>query len=160
MAYMATATYREDHPTTRRVTELRFERDRKAIHWIWENVSGSPVMAEGNAPLYRWGSRIAIYTGLPTIIGWDWHQTQQRWGFRHMIEERMRDLRALYTDTNHERTLALLRQYDVSYVYVGDLERAFYPEDGLRKFDGMVGRDVDVVYDDDGVRIYRVRPPT
>ena len=45
----------------------------------------------------------------------------------------------------------------MTYVYVGDLERAFYPEDGLRKFDLMVGSDLDVVYDQDGVKIYRVR---
>ncbi|TAK24718.1 MAG: hypothetical protein EPO26_05765 [Chloroflexota bacterium] len=156
-AYMESASYREDHPTTQRVTALKFSRDLRAIEWIWDNVKGSPVIAEGNAPLYRWGSRISIYTGLPTIIGWDWHQSQQRAGFRFMIEERLRDLRALFTDENVERTRALLAKYDVTYVYVGDMERAYYPERGLRKFDTMTGSDLDVVYDDDGVRIYRVR---
>jgi uncharacterized membrane protein len=154
---MESAVYREDHPQAVRKIDLPFERDKRAIEWIWENVQGSPVIAEANAPLYRWGSRISIYTGLPTILGWDWHQTQQRWGFRYMIEDRMRDLRALYSDVNRERTVELLNRYDVTYVYVGDLERAFYPEEGLRKFDDMVGRELDLVYDRDGVKIYRVR---
>jgi YYY domain-containing protein len=156
-AYMATAVYREDHPQAVRKLDLRFANDQRAIEWIWDNVDGSPVIAEASVPLYRWGSRISIYTGLPTILGWDWHQTQQRWGFRYMIEDRMRDLRALYSDVNRDRTLQLLSRYDVTYVYVGDLERAFYPEEGLRKFDEMVGRDLDLVYDQDGVKIYRVR---
>jgi YYY domain-containing protein len=156
-AYMETAVYHEDHPQAVRKMDLRFSRDLKAIEWIWDNVDGSPVIAEASVPLYRWGSRVSIYTGLPTILGWDWHETQQRWGFRYMIEDRVRDLRALYSDVNRERTLQLLNKYDVTYVYVGDLERAFYPEEGLRKFDAMVGTDLDVVYDQDGVKIYRVR---
>ncbi len=156
-AYMETAIYREDHPTTVRVTELRLSRDLRAIEWIWDNVDGSPVIAEANVPLYRWGSRISIYTGLPTILGWDWHQTQQRWGFRHMIEERVRDVRALYSDEDLVRTRGLLQKYNVAYIYVGDLERAYYPPGGLAKFDRMAGTDLDVVYDADGVKIYRVR---
>jgi len=156
-AYMETAIYREDHPTTVRVTELRLSRDLRAIEWIWDNVDGSPVIAEANVPLYRWGSRISIYTGLPTILGWDWHQTQQRWGFRHMIEERVRDVRALYSDEDLARTRGLLRKYNVAYIYMGDLERAYYPPGGLAKFDRMAGADLDIVYDADGVKIYRVR---
>jgi uncharacterized membrane protein len=119
------------------------------------------VIAEANVPLYRWGSRISIYTGLPTIIGWDHHQKQQRGdyvpGMPQVVDERVRDVRALYSEVNRAHTLQLLSKYDVTYVYVGDLERAFYPEDGLRKFDLMVGSDLDVVYDQDGVKIYRVR---
>jgi uncharacterized membrane protein len=112
---------------------------------------------EGNSPLYRWGSRVSIYTGLPTVIGWDWHQKQQRWGYQGQIEERLRDVRTLYTDTSVPRTVELLGKYQVRYVYVGDLERAYYPGPGLAKFDQMVGQQLDLVYDSAGVRIYRVR---
>ncbi|HEY3083461.1 MAG TPA: DUF2298 domain-containing protein [Chloroflexota bacterium] len=160
-AYMASAVYREDHPEAVRKMDLIFSRDQRAIEWIWDNVVGSPVIAEANVPLYRWGSRISIYTGLPTIIGWDHHQKQQRGGYvpgmPPVVDDRVRDVRALYSDVNRERTLQLLNKYDVTYVYVGDLERAFYPEEGLRKFDQMVGSDLDLVYDQDGVKIYRVR---
>src|SRR5207302_7562052 len=124
--------------------------------WIWDNVQGSPVIAEGQTPLYRWGSRISIYTGLPTIIGWDWHQTQQRWGFRNQIEDRSRDVHDLFSDPSKDRALELLRRYDVSYVYVGELERAYYPASGLAKFDQMVGNELELVYSQDGVKIYHV----
>jgi uncharacterized membrane protein len=112
-------------------------------------------------PEYRWGSRIAIYTGLPTLVGWPHHEKQQRGnyapGVPQIVDDRVRDVRTLYTDVNRERTLQLLDRHEVAYVYVGDLERAFYPEAGLRKFDAMVGTDLDVVYDHDGVKIYKVR---
>jgi uncharacterized membrane protein len=153
---MQSAVYHDSHREALRPSQLQLASDLRAIEWLWDNVPGSPVIAEGNAPLYSWGSRVSIYTGLPTIIGWDWHQTQQRFGFRHMIEERLRDVRTLFTDANPQRALEILRRYNVRYVYVGELERVYYPEAGLRKFDEMVGRDLELVYDQDRVRIYRV----
>jgi YYY domain-containing protein len=155
-AYMQSAVYQDGHREALRPSQLQLASDLHAIEWLWDNVPGSPVIAEGNAPLYSWGSRVSIYTGLPTIIGWDWHQTQQRFGFRNMVEERMRDVRTLFADPSPQRALEILSRYHVRYVYVGELERAYYPEVGLRKFDEMVGRDLELVYDQDRVRIYRV----
>ena len=76
--------------------------DYEAIQWLQDNVKGTPVVAEAgsgllNVPLYQWGSRISINTGLPTIIGWDWHQRQQRsimpgW----VIDRRLQDVASLY----------------------------------------------------------------
>ena len=50
------------------------------IHWLEDNVQGTPTIMEGlsDNPLYHWSNRISIYTGLPDVIGWNWHQKQQR----------------------------------------------------------------------------------
>ncbi len=44
------------------------------------NIEGSPVIAEahGSNPYRSIANRVAMYTGLPAIVGWDWHQRQQR----------------------------------------------------------------------------------
>ena len=136
--------------------------DLQAIRWLQDNVVGTPTILEAgvgpqpHVPLYSWGSRISSYTGLPTVQGWDWHQKQQRWGYREMIDDRLRDVWTMYADPSPARALDLLRQYGVQYIYVGALERAYYPPSGLDKFDRMVGSDLELVYDRDGVKIYHL----
>ncbi len=151
MAYMASAVHREQEQP------IQLKWDREAILWLQQNVEGSPVMLEASTPIYRWGSRVSIYTGLPTVLGWDWHQSQQRWGHRPEVEQRKRDVAAIYTDPEVVRALELLKKYDVSYVYIGQLERVFYPEAGLRKFEAMAGSgQLRQVYQNQEVRIYQV----
>jgi uncharacterized membrane protein len=120
------------------------------------NVNGTPTILEGTRPIYRWGSRISIYTGLPTVIGWDWHQKQQRWGYQDQVDQRAADVARMYNDPSPGTTLALLHQYQVKYVILGQLEQAFYPG-AAGKFDAMVGSSLDVVYNLDGVKIYQVK---
>ena len=103
-------------------------------------LKGSPVILEGNTPIYRWGSRVSIYTGLPTILGWDWHQTQQRWGYPDGLHQRKADVTTLYSTTDITTTLALLHRYQVEYVYVGELERLYYPVSGIDKFHTMTNQ--------------------
>jgi YYY domain-containing protein len=150
MAFMAHARYED------RDRDLRLPEDYRAITWMLHNVEGSPVILEGQAGLYRWHARFSTYTGLPTIIGWDWHQKQQRGDYAPWIDDRLRDVKTLYETRNPVATSALLRKYGVEYIVVGGLERAYYPPAGLAKFEAMVGNGLEVAYRDGGVTIYRV----
>ncbi|MEO7841540.1 MAG: hypothetical protein ABIU06_19540 [Anaerolineales bacterium] len=121
-------------------------------------VHGIPTIVEANTPLYRWGARVSIYSGLPTVIGWDWHQKQQRSVLPGpMIDERIQDVRNIYTDNDLKETMRLLDQYDVQYVYVGALERIYYGGSGLTKFDQATEL-WDLVYQNEQVKIYQVLP--
>ncbi len=151
MAYMDTARYYDQGQY------LTLAHDAEAIRWLQDHVLGTPVIAEANTPLYRWGGRISVYTGLPSIIGWDWHQRQQRAALDGIVVDwRLQDLRELYETASPERAAELLGRYGVGLVYVGELERAYYPAEGLTKFDAMVGQQLDIVYRQGPVTIYRV----
>ena len=134
--------------------ELRW--DLQAIAWLQDNVKGSPVVLETQDAQYRWNSRISIYTGLPTVLGWPWHQTQQRMKYYPAVRQRASHVDEMYSTVDVDRTLELLRQYEVEYVVVGQLERAYYPTLAFGKFDRMA-RDglATVVYENEGTRIYR-----
>ena len=149
--YMETAAYRDAQGS------LSLRSDREAMEWLRDNVRGTPVIAEGNTPLYRWGSRVSIYTGFPTIVGWDWHQTQQRFDYRSEVSRRVDQVRRLYTTTSQDEALQILQEYDVAYVYVGQLERLYYPKAGLTKFDSMTNGPLELVKRFPEVNIYRVK---
>ena len=152
MAYMSVARYHDNN------RELVLEHDRQAITWMQDHIVGSPVIAEANTPLYRWGSRVSIYTGLPSIVGWDWHQKQQRASVSSLVVDwRLEDLRELFNTQDTARATELLKRYHVGYIYVGELERAYYDPLGLLKFEQMVGTTLDVAYHRPPVTIYRVR---
>jgi uncharacterized membrane protein len=123
-----------------------------------ENISGSPVVLEGNAPLYHWGSRVSIYTGLPTVIGWDWHEKQQRSIIDGaIVDRRIADVRTIYDTQDIRQATELLKRFRVSYIYVGDLEHAFYSAEGLAKFDAMAhDGELELVYQNSRVKIFQV----
>ncbi|MCL4370395.1 MAG: DUF2298 domain-containing protein [Chloroflexi bacterium] len=151
MAYMKGASFRDQNQ------EIVMARDYGAIRWIQDHVAGSPVVLEAQIPEYRWGSRVSIYTGLPTVLGWTWHERQQRWGYQGMIDERLRDVKTMFDTTDVAQLSVLLQKYHVRLIYVGDLERAYYSAVGLAKFDGMVAAGkLSVLYRSDGVTIYSV----
>jgi uncharacterized membrane protein len=151
MEYMRSATYGD------RNGEIQLASDYEGIMWLRENVQGSPIVLEGVTPIYRWGGRISVYTGLPSVVGWQWHQEQQRWGYRSAIADRARDVKQIYSTTDASEALLLLHKYGVEYVYVGQLERLYYPDDGLGKFEGDLSEHLERVYQNDHVKIYRVQ---
>ena len=134
--------------------ELRSDAD--AIMWLQDNVPGTPVVLEAHGDQYRWNGRMSVYTGLPTVIGWPWHQTQQR-NDRNLIRERAQDVSSIYNTLSKNTALELINKYGVRYIVVGDLERIYYLPHGIEKFDQMV-RDgtLEMAYANDGTTIYRV----
>ncbi len=129
--------------------------DYAAIAWLNENVSGTPVILEAPGGAYEYEGRVSAHTGLPTLLGWAGHEHQWRGNYD---EQALRepDIETLYASVNPVEVQSLLTKYNISYVYVGPLERGRYPAAGLAKFAGMM----DVVYDTGAVTIYRYDPNT
>jgi len=147
--------------------DIAYAGDADAIAWFFANVSGSPVVAEASIGPYRCnGSRISSATGLPTIIGWERHEQQQR--YPDTLPARVADVRTLYTSPDIAEKASILRRYNVAYVVVGDLERVYSINDndctpsgsqaGIEAFDAMVGTTLEVAHASRGTTIYRVLP--
>ena len=135
---------------------IDMERDFEGITWLRENVRGSPVVLEANTPTYRWGGRVSIHTGLPSVVGWKWHQEQQRWGYRDMVQPRIRDVDRIYSTSDVSQAMSLLDRYDVKYVYLGQVEKLYYPADGIAKFEAGLAPRLRTVFETEHVTIYEV----
>ena len=98
--------------------------------------------------MYDWASSPgASMTGVPTVAGWG-HEIGYRGREAYVARVRVAD--AMYRAAP-ERRVALLRAYDVRYVWVGEAERARY---GSASFAGIAG--VDPVVETESVTLYRV----
>ncbi len=165
MAYMPYATYFENYPNVTESTpeaqrgiNMDLSQDYRAIRWMQENVQDSPVIVEANSRnLYRWYSRFTIYTGLPGVVGWEWHQQQQRTlNPPEWVTKRILDINQFYTTVDTEFTKQFLNLYQVKYIVLGQLEQVTYPGPGLEKFPAFEGNLWKEVYRDESTVIYEV----
>ncbi len=152
MDYMKTSRYSDFDK------DMDLSQDYRAIRWMQDNIEGSPVIVEANIPEYRWGSRYTIYTGLPGVVGWNWHQRQQRAVVNSdWVQQRVDQVGQFYSTQNQEEVKDFLRRYNIRYIVVGQLERAAYPAGGISKFESLNGILWDEVYRDGETVIYKVR---
>ncbi len=151
MAYMDTSYYNDQD------VEMELRQDADAIRWMQENIPGSPVIVEAHNPEYRWGTRMSIYTGLPGVVGWNWHQRQQRGVISDQwVTDRVDAVPRFYLTTERSETEEFLRKYDVRYIVVGQLEKAYYPGPGLVKFQQWDGDLWRKVFEVDDTAVYEV----
>ncbi|MFN8505911.1 DUF2298 domain-containing protein [Kouleothrix sp.] len=154
MAFMQTARWAENE------RQFPLAEDAAAIAWMRQNIAGTPIVLEAETAPYRWAGRVSAYTGLPTLLGWPWHEQRQRFVALAggVIDRRERLIARLYSGAEPAgATLRDLQLYGVEYVYVGQLERALYPAAGLAQLDALAeAGQITAVYRRDATVIYQV----
>jgi YYY domain-containing protein len=150
LAFMSVGSY--TWPNERNRIEMKYDLD--AIHWLNENVVGTPVIAEAAIGYYREGGmRVASYTGLPSLLGM--HQSEQR--YSEDVGKRDGQAREFFNTRDSARAMQLIRELHIGYIYLGQLEYVTYEPAGLAKFEQMEKANVlEVVYQNPRVKIYRV----
>jgi YYY domain-containing protein len=157
MAFMTKAVYAD------RGQDMPLVHDLEAIRWMLENVEGSPVVAEVNTypMLYGWGNRYAMFTGNPAVVGWDYHERQQRSiGLSvpdpEAVPDRVAAVQEAFRTRDPDRAYRILRRFGVDYLVVGPLERAYFPG-GQKKWAEREGILWTLAFRNEGVQIYRLR---
>jgi sugar lactone lactonase YvrE len=114
--------------------EKRAPGDRGAIDWINANVRGLPVLLEAQGPAYQDFTRLSMHTGLPTVLGWDYH-VFQRGHAQPEIDRRKEDVVTAYTSPDEAVVKQILLRTHVALVAVGNLERRTYAGGNLARFE-------------------------
>jgi len=147
--------------------------DSQTIEWINRNIKKRTTILEAAGDSYGYFGRIGVFTGMKNPINWFSHQWT--WRFRYPAGvESWREIIGQEVDTGFEdikaiaidaakiyliddplETEALLRRHDISYVYIGDLERETYP--GLKEEKwNILG---EIVFETGNSRLYKVGLP-
>lgn len=111
------------------------------------SLTGNERIVEAEGGDYTYYSRISSFTGIPAIIGQPFHEYMWRGDTTGWYSTRLSDIRSIYQDP--DKTIYLMKKYNATLLYVGDLERDRYsvnlPAEGL-----------ELVYSDQGTDIYRL----
>lgn len=106
----------------------------QATQWLRDNSQPSDVILEATGGPYSLYSRLATYSGRPTVLGWANHERQWRAGQPELLEEvsaRSENIVRIYGEATPDERQGLLHRYAVSYVYYGRMEREMQAEAGL-----------------------------
>jgi YYY domain-containing protein len=126
--------------------------DYEAIQWLNTNIVGAPAILEAPGGAYQYEGRVSTQTGLPTLLGWAGHEHQWR-GNTVEQSRRLPVVEELCSGNDVQKTLTLLREYDITYVYVGAVERSRCLASSLEQLDRLM----ETVYNRNGVKIYTWR---
>ncbi|MCK4723870.1 MAG: hypothetical protein KAT75_11215, partial [Dehalococcoidia bacterium] len=153
----ATITFTDSFGREATLNGLAFvERSRpseyEAIQWLNSEVDGAPVIVE--SPKGDWPEvfRVSSRTGLPTILGDAGKQRLWR-GSDILFRGREEDINLIYQSDDMAQVQQLLEKYEVTYVYVGYLEREHFGNEVAEKFADFM----DVAFENEGVTIFKVR---
>jgi cytochrome c-type biogenesis protein CcmH/NrfG len=100
----------------------------KSMREFYDNIKGTPVVLQSSIWPYRGGgSWIAVNTGLPIVLGYDHHSSQQHYDFQ--VWKRSNngggggDIHEMYDTADIENAISLINRYHITYIHLGVIER-------------------------------------
>jgi uncharacterized membrane protein len=103
--------------------EAAWAGEHAAITWLYEHArNGDVMLAAGGCEFTLDIGTTAAGSGVPTILGWEGHETQWHLGqegFRQEIRQRVADINRMWETLDPD----LLDQYGVTLLYVGPIEQ-------------------------------------
>lgn len=127
--------------------ETEYQEDAEAIRWLQSEVAGNPVILEAPGDSYSNYCRVSAMTGLPTVQGWYVHEWLWR-GDTEGLNGQKAKIDTVYTSADEAQVRSILEEYQVSYIFIGQMEWEKYPnlnEELLRGLGKVVFEDGAVV---------------
>ena len=123
--------------------QTQYPDDAAAANWLLNAPEGVIVEAFNKTSSYTDYSRMSVYSGDPTVLGWWYHEWQWRGNLDDLVSpitdltckakdsydpRRMRsdDISCLYETNNWNVASEVISQYNIRYVVIGTLERRDY----------------------------------
>ena len=120
-----------------------------AIQWL--NTQKPEGLVEADGDSYTDYNQVSTFTGFPTIIGWSVHEWLWR-GSYDIVAPRKEEVRKIYESVDINETKQILEKYQVTYIFVGTLERQKFTNLVESKFSDLG----ESVFTSGGTVIYKV----
>jgi len=103
--------------------------DAQAVDYINANIKEQCNILEMCGLSYTYFNRISVFTGNPTILGWQTHEWLWRsnggengYEYPAEVSNRHADVLTIYTSTDESMVRELIEKYDIDYIYIGECE--------------------------------------
>jgi uncharacterized membrane protein len=104
----------------------KYPEDYQGIVWLEKNLPVDAVVLEAAGDSYTDYNRVSAFTGRPTIQGWLVHEWLWRDGYQ-LPAQRTKEVEQVYQSASIDTAKTILKDYNVSYIFFGQLEREKYP---------------------------------
>lgn len=106
--------------------------DYEAIQWIKSNIDKDKIIVEHPSGSFSISSRISVFTANPTVLGWHGHE----WVWRATEDyeapqeetNRWKQIHTLYKSATVDYAKTLIDRYNISYIYIGNVEFEEYKD--------------------------------
>ena len=92
------------------------------FHFLNRFVPGTPTLVEAHGPPYQQYARASMNTGLPIVVGWEYHLMQRSQKHSDIVA-RARAVELIYTSAERRQVEAALAAYKAAFVLLGQAER-------------------------------------
>ncbi|MBI4334039.1 MAG: hypothetical protein HY673_22475 [Chloroflexi bacterium] len=130
--------------------------DREYIDWFNDNVPGTPVVIEASNIWSLEEARVAVRTGLPTLLGPAGAEKSWRGDYDREFMARIKDLEIIYQSDDLQKVQSLLTRYQAQYIVLGGLETVRYGPGIKERFDGWFEK----AFANGAATIYKASPST
>lgn len=117
--------YKKNISNSELYIQTYYPEDYNAIKWIQNNIDKNKIIVETTGESYTMGSRVSVFTGNPTVLGWyahEWIWRAENYKPPKEELERYSDINELYSTTDTERIKNIIKKYNISYVFFGNME--------------------------------------
>lgn len=121
-----------------------------AIQYLKETYHAGEIIIEAVGDDYSEYGRVAASTGIPTVLGWTFHEQQWR-GSREPFSGREEAVKNFYETDDIQEAKGIINMYGVTYILLGPRERTKYNVGDLGKF-AAIGK---LEFEEGDVQIYR-----
>ncbi|MBA3638310.1 MAG: hypothetical protein H0W53_03330 [Acidobacteria bacterium] len=128
-----------------------------AIEWVRRSTPPAAIVVQAAGNSYDASDNIiSITTARATLVGWQGHERQWRGReYEAMAAGRLEALRAIYNAQSDQDLQRTLLTWNVSYVFLGPIERTRYAVSA--DHEARMMRAMDLAFESGSIRIYRRR---